>query len=318
MSTTGGTHGGSRRLAAIAAILLILAVVIGTLVRFVDDPLRVIAELVLLAVIVGAGWIALTRAGTRRVIATVVAGMAIVALIISIVNAEGSLGVSLVIRIAVIVAAVALAKYALGNTLAALKQSETPGTPVPAAQRGVLFMNLKSGGGEGRAVPPRGRVRAARDRTDRAGTGGWTGSRPCETRPRAARSTCWGWPAVTAPRRWSAPSPPSSGSRWWSCPPAPCNHLALDLGLDREDVVGALDAYGEAVERTMDLADVNGSVFVNNVSLGLYAAIVRSPEYRDAKVDTTLSTLPQVLGPQTEPFDLRFERRRQEQGPGRT
>jgi diacylglycerol kinase family enzyme len=49
-------------------------------------------------------------------------------------------------------------------------------------------------------------------------------------------------------------------------------------------------------------------VFVNNVSLGLYAAIVRSPEYRDAKVDTTLSTLPQVLGPQTEPFDLRFER----------
>jgi diacylglycerol kinase family enzyme len=84
------------------------------------------------------------------------------------------------------------------------------------------------------------------------------------------------------------------------------NHLALDLGLDREDVVGALDAYGEAVERRLDLADVNGHVFVNNVSLGLYAAIVRSPEYRDAKVDTTLATLPQVLGPKTEPFDLRF------------
>ena len=75
------------------------------------------------------------------------------------------------------------------------------------------------------------------------------------------------------------------------------NHLALDLGLDRDDVVGALDAYGEAVERTMDLADLNGHVFVNNVSLGLYAAIVRSPAYRDAKVDTTLATLPQVLGP---------------------
>lgn len=84
------------------------------------------------------------------------------------------------------------------------------------------------------------------------------------------------------------------------------NHLALDLGLDREDVVGALDAYGEAVERSMDLGDVNGRVFVNNVSLGLYAAVVRSPEYRDAKVDTTLSTLPQVLGPDTQPFDLRF------------
>ncbi len=53
------------------------------------------------------------------------------------------------------------------------------------------------------------------------------------------------------------------------------NHLALDLGLDRDDVVGALDAYGEAVERHLDLADLNGHVFVNNVSLGLYAAIVR-------------------------------------------
>ena len=85
------------------------------------------------------------------------------------------------------------------------------------------------------------------------------------------------------------------------------NHLALDLGLDRDDVVGALDAYAEAVERPMDLADVNGKVFVNNVSLGLYAAIVRSPEYRDAKVDTTLATLPRVLGPNTKPFDLRFD-----------
>jgi diacylglycerol kinase family enzyme len=84
------------------------------------------------------------------------------------------------------------------------------------------------------------------------------------------------------------------------------NHLALDLGLDRTDVVGALDAYGAAIERRIDLGDVNGQVFVNNVSLGLYAAIVRSPEYRNAKVDTTLAMLPKVLGPGTEPFDLRF------------
>ena len=84
------------------------------------------------------------------------------------------------------------------------------------------------------------------------------------------------------------------------------NHLALDLGLDRDDVVGGLDAFREAVERPMDLAEVNGHVFVNNVSLGAYAAIVRSPEYRDAKLDTTMSTLPTVLGPHTRPFDLRF------------
>lgn len=84
------------------------------------------------------------------------------------------------------------------------------------------------------------------------------------------------------------------------------NHLAMDLGLDRGDVLGALDAFGVAVERRIDLGQVNGRVFVNNVSLGLYAQIVRSPEYRDAKVDTTLSMLPSLLGPGSRPFDLRF------------
>jgi diacylglycerol kinase family enzyme len=84
------------------------------------------------------------------------------------------------------------------------------------------------------------------------------------------------------------------------------NHLAMDLGLDRGDVVGALDAYGAAVERTVDLGDVNGRPFVNNVSLGLYAEIIRSPAYRDAKVDTTLGALPGLLGPHSRPFDLRF------------
>jgi diacylglycerol kinase family enzyme len=84
------------------------------------------------------------------------------------------------------------------------------------------------------------------------------------------------------------------------------NHLAMDLGLDRGDVVGALDACARAVERTVDLGDVNGRPFVNNVSLGLYAAIVRSPAYRDAKVDTTLNALPGLLGPGSQPFDLRF------------
>ncbi|MEU7812993.1 diacylglycerol kinase family protein [Pseudonocardia sp. NPDC049154] len=84
------------------------------------------------------------------------------------------------------------------------------------------------------------------------------------------------------------------------------NHLAMDLGLDRDDVVGALDAFGAAVERPMDLGDVNGRPFVNNVSLGLYAEIVRLPEYRDAKLETTLSTLPGLLEPGRPPFDLRF------------
>ena len=65
------------------------------------------------------------------------------------------------------------------------------------------------------------------------------------------------------------------------------NHLALDLGLDRDDVVGALEAFASPVERVVDLAFVNDRVFVNNVSLGVYAQIVQSEAYRDAKLETT-------------------------------
>ncbi len=84
------------------------------------------------------------------------------------------------------------------------------------------------------------------------------------------------------------------------------NHFALDLGLDRDDVVGALDAFSEGVERQIDLATVNGRVFVNNASLGLYAKVVQSPEYRDAKFKTATTMLPELLGPQATPLDLHF------------
>ena len=47
----------------------------------------------------------------------------------------------------------------------------------------------------------------------------------------------------------------------------------------------------------VDLAEVNGRVFVNNVSLGLYAEAVQHEGYRDAKLRTLLDTVPDVLGP---------------------
>ena len=62
----------------------------------------------------------------------------------------------------------------------------------------------------------------------------------------------------------------------YACIPAGTrNHFALDLGVDRNDVVGALDALVDGGERVVDLADVNGRVFVNNVSLGVYAEAVQ-------------------------------------------
>ena len=84
------------------------------------------------------------------------------------------------------------------------------------------------------------------------------------------------------------------------------NHFALDLGIDRDDVVGALDAFLDGVERRVDLARVNGRVFVNNAAMGLYAKIVQSPAYRDAKLKTAADMLPDMIGPDAQPFDLRF------------
>jgi hypothetical protein len=46
-------------------------------------------------------------------------------------------------------------------------------------------------------------------------------------------------------------------------------------------------------------------VFVNNVSLGVYAEAVQRSGYRDAKIRTLLDTVPDVLGPQAnEQLDL--------------
>ncbi|MGZ6671568.1 MAG: diacylglycerol/lipid kinase family protein [Solirubrobacteraceae bacterium] len=93
----------------------------------------------------------------------------------------------------------------------------------------------------------------------------------------------------------------------YACVPAGTrNHFALDLGVDRDDVVGALDAFVDGGERRVDLAEINGRVFVNNVSLGLYADAVQRKGYRDAKLRTLLDTVPEVLGPDGTGLDLRW------------
>ena len=84
------------------------------------------------------------------------------------------------------------------------------------------------------------------------------------------------------------------------------NHFALDLGVDPHDVLGALDAFTGGIERRIDVAEVNGRVFVNNVSLGIYGDAVHSPAYRDAKARTLLETAKKVLGPSAEVPALRL------------
>ena len=87
----------------------------------------------------------------------------------------------------------------------------------------------------------------------------------------------------------------------FACVPAGTrNHFALDVGVDRHDVTGALDAFTDGVERQIDMAEVNGRTFLNNVSLGIYGDAVRSPAYRGAKARTLLETAAAVMGPSAE------------------
>src|SRR4029453_5066264 len=84
------------------------------------------------------------------------------------------------------------------------------------------------------------------------------------------------------------------------------NHFALDVGVDRRDLVGSLDAFTDGVERRIDLAQVSGRLFLNNVSLGIYGDAVRRASYRDAKLRTLLETAQAVLGPSRAPPELRL------------
>ena len=84
------------------------------------------------------------------------------------------------------------------------------------------------------------------------------------------------------------------------------NHFALDLGVDRDDLVGSLDAFTDGVEGVIDVAEVNGRLFLNNVSLGIYGDAVQQPAYRGAKARTLLQTAAQVLGPSRPAADLQL------------
>ena len=231
----------------------------------------------------------------RRGIARAVglgAGAALIAA--SIIVLLASVGAIDLAAVALLLAALALARTAFSERVA-LPSADPPRRPV-------LFFNPKSGGGKAE------RFRLADEARAR-------GIEPIELRPgddletlvrdavaRGADGLAMaggdGSQAVVAAVAAEAGLP-------YACIPAGTrNHFALDLGVDRDDVVGALDAFVEGGARRVDLAEVNGRVFVNNVSLGLYAKAVQRPGYRESKLRTLLDTVPDVLGPAGEPPDL--------------
>jgi diacylglycerol kinase family enzyme len=56
----------------------------------------------------------------------------------------------------------------------------------------------------------------------------------------------------------------------------------------------------------VDLAEVNGRVFVNKLSLGHYSDAVQHEGYREGKLRSKLDTVPEVLGPDATGLDLRW------------
>jgi diacylglycerol kinase family enzyme len=56
------------------------------------------------------------------------------------------------------------------------------------------------------------------------------------------------------------------------------NHFARDIGLDRDDPIGALAALADGDERRIDVGRANDRLFLNNVSLGVYATLVHRRE----------------------------------------
>jgi diacylglycerol kinase family enzyme len=284
-----------RRATAAAALLLPLAALLVAATIAVEQFPQGLLVLGGVAVALAAAWYGLLRGGAARLLGVGIALVTLVAAVLVAIADGGHLvGSALIVACLALALIAARAVFATGARLS--------GAPAPA--RPVLFFNPKSGGGKAE------RFKLAEEARRR-------GIEPIELTPGAdleqlvrdavsrgadglAMAGGDGSQAVVAALASELDLP-------YSCIPAGTrNHFALDLGVDREDVVGALDAFLDGGERRVDLAEVNGRVFVNNVSLGLYAEAVQREGYREAKLRTILGTMPEALGPDGEGPRLRW------------
>ena len=298
MKSVSGAHRASA-MVALAAVVAVFAVAVVGLIR---SPLSLLVTIVCLAAAFSAAAYLVTRTGWRRLVAAVTAVLALIAPL-ALMVAYGRL-LPLLLLAALTALAGAAARYGLGRDIRSLRSGPTPGVSVGPAVRPVLLMNPRSGGGkverfhlaaeaERRGIEPivlapgddlrRLAEHAVARGADVIGMAGGDGSQALVAGVAADRGVAF----VCVP----------AGTR---------NHLAMDLGLDRDDVIGALEAFGAAVERRIDLGLADGRVFVNNATMGLYAKIVQSPAYRDRKLGTAVDMLPGLVGPHSAPFDLRF------------
>jgi len=72
-----------------------------------------------------------------------------------------------------------------------------------------------------------------------------------------------------------------SGTTFGCVPVGTRNHFAMDIGLDRDDPLAALQAVAEPTSLAIDYARIGGRMFLNNASFGVYATAIGDPDYRD-------------------------------------
>ncbi len=284
----------SRRPGAVLALLGgVVALALGVEVFVADFPAGLIVLVCVPAALVAA-WLGLLRSGFARVAGMCVAALLVGAAIGVVLAGEHAATLTIVL--------VAFLVAVLGARAAFRSERQLPRAPAP--RHPVLFVNPRSGEGRAEEV---GLVDAAR----RAGIetvvlepGGDLEALVREAVAGGADGLAMaggdGSQALVAAVAAEHDLP-------YACIPAGTrNHFALDLGVDRDDVVGALDAFVDGGERYVDLGELNGRVFVNNVSLGVYAEAVSQDRYRAAKLRTLLDTVAETLGPEGEAAELRW------------
>lgn len=287
----------AHRLGAVAALVCVPLGAALVLAAVIEGLPWLLVPALLLAGAVYAGWKALVRRGIRRRLYAVLAPAALLAAVVvtALVGVEVRL---LGAGVALLVAGGAAAVGALAWT------ARPSGRLVGPARHPVLLVNPRSGDGVAEDTDL---VAAARQRGIRVVEVHEGDDLPALARREARRGAdCLGMAggdgslAAVATEAMRAHVP-------FVCVPAGTrNHFALDLGLDRSDPVAALDAFGEAFQRRIDVGVVNGRVFLNNVSMGAYGEVVADEQYRERKLGTALERIPEVVGPDAEPLDLRF------------
>ncbi|PBC65622.1 diacylglycerol kinase [Streptomyces sp. Tue6028] len=296
--------GPAGRLLARCALLAAVAAAVVLLVALGAGGLLIVgAGLLGLIVCAAGGWWFLAHRGAVRLFGAVVAVAAPVGVLV--VFAHGGLWLTALASTLCWTTALACGRSALRR--ARPPRSQRP-VPAPRPRRAVIVMNPKSGDGKvgrfglaERAAELGARVilldpsapadvaalarQAVAEGADLLGVAGGDGTQALVAAVAAEHDL----PFLVV----------SAGTR---------NHFAMDLGLDRSDPARCLDALTDGEEIRVDLGDVAGRAFVNTVSFGVYADIVQSPEYRDAKAATALNLMPDLLaGDQARRLDARVD-----------